>query len=261
MGRENKTAKLAYKPKLDALLFGDYASVEYRVAGFYLNSIGYPEWAENFKRGIDPHRNTASKLLDRPIDDLTDVERQFGKTFNFASLYGAGPKKIATMLKDKKLDLPEGKTAKQVWLEFYVNNPGLKALSNPQPRWPDPNWVPGALERELAGKGYVKTLWGRELRPPFAYRVLNWLVQGCSADLMRSAMVKVAEFQKPYKSHLVMTVHDELILDCVKEEIPIFAEALPRLMSDDRIANTVPVEVELEISYTTWAEKEAYIAN
>jgi len=238
-------------------LFADYSAIEYRVLAFYLDAIGYPLMAEEFRAGLDPHRQTALRLLGK--DDLADEERQFGKTFNFASIYGAGPMKIGTMLKKEGVILPEGQTPKSLFERFHEVNPGVRKLSNPEPRWNDPYWVPGALEMRMMERGHVRTLWGRELHPILKYKVLNYLCQGCAADLMRSAMVRVHDYLKDFRSHLVLSIHDELQLDCVDEEVPVIAKALPVLMSDDRIASVVPVEVDIEISYDTWATKEGYV--
>lgn len=214
--------------------------------------------AEEFRAGLDPHNQTAIRLLG--LRNPTDEERQFGKTFNFASIYGAGAPKIATMLSDEGLTLPEGVTAKVLHTQFYVTNPGIKALSSPKPRWQDPNWVPGVIERTLEQRGYIRTLWGRELHPEFAYRALNSLIQGCAADLMRSGMVKVHEWitREKLQSHLVMTVHDELIFDFVDSEFDLLVRNVPLLMTDDRLEKVLPIEVELETSRTTWADKEPY---
>lgn len=214
--------------------------------------------AEDFKAGLDPHRQTAIKLLRKP--EVTDEERQFGKTFNFASIYGAGPAKIATMLDAEGLTLPKGRTAKDLWNEFYALNPGIRKLSNPRPRWKDPNYREGMLEQALRTRGCIRTLWGRELHPEFEYRALNSLIQGCAADLMRCALVKMHTLLKEweFQSHLVMSVHDELIFDVLKSEIVKLAKWVPAVMSDERIEAVVPVEVDLEVSYTTWAEKESY---
>lgn len=225
---------------------------------FYLNSIGYPLMAEEFRAGLDPHRQTAIRLLGK--ENVTDEERQFGKTFNFASIYGAGPSKIALMLKGAGIDLPEGQTAKTLFARFHETNPGIRALSYPEAKW-DRNWKPGRLEQALMERGHVKTLWGRELHPEFAYKILNYLCQGCAADLMRSALVNVHDFLQPYETHLVLAVHDELQLDAREHEIPEIVKALPILMSDERIASVVPVEVDIEISRTTWAEKKGYTSD
>jgi DNA polymerase-1 len=215
--------------------------------------------AEDFRAGLDPHRQTAIRLLGER-DTPSDEERQFGKTFNFASIYGAGANKIKTMLADEGLSLPEGKTAKQLHTEFYALNPGIRALSNPRPRWNDNSWVPGHIEKILESRGYIRTLWGRELHPEYAYRALNSLVQGCAADLMRAGMVKVHDWitEAKLESHLVMTVHDELIFDVVDEEFDLLVGMVPKLMTDARLEEILPIEVELETSRTTWAEKEPY---
>jgi DNA polymerase I-like protein with 3'-5' exonuclease and polymerase domains len=59
-------------------------------------------------------------------------------------------------------------------------------------------------------------------------------------------------------SHLVLTVHDELVIDAVEREIPTLVEAVPRLMDYGPVSEIVPIETDCEISWSTWADKSEY---
>lgn len=248
--RDDKTVKKAFIPKNDALVFFDYKAIEYRLLAFYLAKIGYPEMAEQFKQGFDPHQVTANDL-GMPGD------RTFGKTFNFASIYGAGPTKIADMLnaKGKNVSLDE---AKAMYSRFHELRPGIRKLSWTQ-RWA-PGYEPGMIEKRLEERGYISTLWGRRLHPEAPHKALNALIQGCAADLMRSALVKVhRELEETCPdSELVLTVHDELVIDAGSHELDTLTRWVPVLMRDERIHEVVPIEVDIEWSTSSWAEKEEY---
>lgn len=247
--------KQAFVPKLDALLFQDYEQVEYRMLAYYLAVIGYPEMAELFKAGLDPHTEIAKDLLEKL--EITKEDRDFGKMFNFGSIYMAGPWKLMGMLSAVGRQYTIGE-ATELHERFYERNPGIRKLSWPEPRRYRQDWRPGLMERTLEERGYLINLWGRELTPEYGYKGLNYLIQGSSADLLRQSIVTVHDKLDGMSSHLVLPVHDELIIDAAEDEIEYIAENMPSWMSDERIAEIVPLAVEIEISRTTWAEKEAY---
>lgn len=73
---------------------------------------------------------------------------------------------------------------------------------------------------------------------------------------MKLAMVKVWEWLQAEQmvSHMVLSVHDEIGLDCVEEEVPALKENLPRLMDDPQLSAVLPIEVDIKETTTTWAE-------
>ena len=102
--------------------------------------------------------------------------------------------------------------------------------------------------------GYIKTLLGRiryfpELRSPnrniraFGERAaMNMPLQGSAADIMKLAMLKVDEALKKggYRAETILQVHDELVLDCPKEE----AEEVRKLLKEC-MENVVRLNVPL----------------
>jgi DNA polymerase I-like protein with 3'-5' exonuclease and polymerase domains len=92
------------------------------------------------------------------------------------------------------------------------------------------------------------------------HSALNALCQGCAADLLKWGMVRTHAglTDSFYRSHLVNTVHDELMLDCTLDELADLAIKLPDWMTDARIDSVVPIRPECEVSYTSWADKEPY---
>ena len=115
--------------------------------------------------------------------------------------------------------------------------------------------------------GYVCTLLGRrriinELKAAnynvrsFGERAaMNMPLQGSSADIIKIAMINVAKKLKAsnYKAKLVLQVHDELVIDCPKEEVDKVAEILKSEM-ENAVQLAVPLTVEVGIGenwYTT----------
>lgn len=210
-----------------------------------------------FERGEDLHAASAAAILGKSIEDLTDAERQIGKTYNFLTIYGGGPGKAA-----RSLGIPL-ETAKEQQDIFFAQWPGIKKLHNP-PRFNGtyaPGHQPGAIQRRLKERGYITTIWGGHLHPRSPHMALNALVQGCAADLMRASMVRVHKAIKDFDSHLVNVVHDELMFDAVDSEVRELVPIVVECMTDwPVITDVVPVEVSVEYSNSSWADKEEWVS-
>jgi DNA polymerase I-like protein with 3'-5' exonuclease and polymerase domains len=77
------------------LVVADYGQVELVILAHF---AGEGALFQGFMDGIDPHTMTAAMILGKSPLDVTKIERQrFGKTMNFAVVYGAGPAKVAAM--------------------------------------------------------------------------------------------------------------------------------------------------------------------
>ena len=74
---------------------------------------------------------------------------------------------------------------------------------------------------------------------------MNAPIQGTAADVIKLAMINVdEEFTKlNLKSKIVAQVHDELIIDCVKDEVEIVKTLLKETME-----NAVQLNVKLDVS-------------
>jgi DNA polymerase-1 len=253
--RSDKTVKQAFIPKLDALMFFDYKQIEYRLLAFYIaHTLQDLSMAEVFARGDDLHAESARAILDK--QDVTDEERNTGKTYNFLTIYGGGAAKAA-----ESLGIPF-KVAQRQQKVFHERWPSIKLLNNPPFRngGYGAGEVAGVIQNRLESRGYITTLWGRHLHPEAPHKALNALVQGCAADLLRASLVKAHEglIEEGFQSHLVNNVHDELIIDATLEEVPELALLVPHLMDDALISEFVPVEVDVEWTTTNWADKQPY---
>jgi DNA polymerase-1 len=233
--------KKAFLPKLDMLLFFDYKQIEARLLAFYMQEvIGDDSMVAAFKAGLDLHEESAKAIHQK--EDVSDNERDDGKTFNFSIIYGGGIKTLIKQLGCSK-------------------SQALKYLRLYHERWPGIKHLQQALEDVVADKGYFRTLWGRRLRPQSPHKYLNGLCQGCAADLIKWANVEVAQWQRDQGcvSHLVCNIHDELMADAIESEASMWAQEVPKLMVYSRIQDIIPIEVDVEYSTKTWADKEQFV--
>lgn len=118
---------------------------------------------------------------------------------------------------------------------------------------------------ELAKKqGYVETLFHRRRYLPeinsknynlrsFAERTaMNSPIQGSAADIIKIAMIRMQKMlrEKGLRAKMLLQVHDELIFEAPKEEIPVLKELVPKVM-DSAVDLAVPLKVE-SASGDTW---------
>ena len=118
---------------------------------------------------------------------------------------------------------------------------------------------------ELSKKqGYVETLFHRRrylqeinsknynLRSFAERTAMNSPIQGSAADIIKIAMIRMQKMlrEKGLKAKMLLQVHDELIFEAPKEEIPVLKELVPKVM-DSAVDLAVPFKVE-SASGDTW---------
>lgn len=190
----------------------DYAAQEYRLTADY---AGERDLISQIKAGVDVHSATASMMK---------VDRFSAKVLNFALLYGAQPPKIAGMLGvsvEKATELKNLYFSRLGNISRFINN------------------VKSAIDR----RGFIFNFAGRVLHFPviefevdgkkrkgnFSYKGPNYIIQSSGAEIMRKALLAVHEFLVPYRSKIVLSVHDELLIELHESEMFLIPE-IRRLM-------------------------------
>jgi DNA polymerase-1 len=257
--REDKVIKEVFVPKLDAFLSADYPNIELKLLAFYLEKIGAPSMAEVFRNGADLHKETAAGLYGVKVDDVTDAQRQIGKRLNFSIVYGGG---IPTLIKQGVA--ADAKEALNLLSRFHKTWPAIGWESKRKAA--DKGTLIDTIKRKIEARrtatepGYITTLWGRHLHPHSTHVMVNCLCQGGGADLMKWALIRVHRYTrgKDMVSHLVNSVHDELMLDCAAHELQHLTVKVPQLMTYTMINDVVPIVPEPEVSFTSWADKKEF---
>lgn len=236
--RAQKDVKRAFLPKNGAFLFFDYKAIEVRLLAYYL-AIGINDTSllEEIVSGLDPHLQTARGLFNKT--DINDDERQVGKTLNFSIIYGGG---TPTIMRQLGVEYTE---ARNLLKAYHATRPGISLLRD-------------SIDRTLEHRGYIINTHGRHLHVSESHKALNALIQGSAADIMREAVVNVDSFLRTYTSYIVNIIHDEIMLDADTNEVDNLVDTIPTLMQPEKIHAIMPIEVDCEVSYTNWAEKEEY---
>jgi DNA polymerase-1 len=117
-------------------------------------------------------------------------------------------------------------------------------------------------------EGQVRTLLNRLRRIPellhsnrvqrqFGERIaMNTPVQGTAADIMKLAMLKVAEGLKPFRAVMLLQVHDELLLQVAPEDLESVSHMLKDKM-ENAFPLSVPMTVECKVG-PNWYEMQPF---
>ena len=202
-------------------LDADYSQIELRIMA---HISGDEAMQEAFRQGADIHRATASRLYQLPPEEVTPRMRSSVKAVNFGILYGKG---AFSLSRDLGVSVKEADDFIKAYLGAY---PKVKEYMD--------NIVAEGME-----KGYVTTLYGRRrmlpelsssnrnLRAQGERMALNTPIQGTAADIIKLAMVRVANRleKEGLAARLILQVHDELIVECPESE----AELAARLLKEE----------------------------
>ncbi len=215
----------------------DYSQIELRLLAHF---SGCKPLIETFNNNGDIHALTASQVFGVPLNEVTKEMRQSAKAVNFGIIYGISDYGLAEQLKISP------KKAGEYIKKYFEMYPSVK-------EYMDKNV---AFARE---NGYVKTLLGRKryikeinssnynLRSFGERAAMNMPLQGTAADIIKIAMVRVADKIKEMnlRSKLILQVHDELIVDAHPDEVDTVLTILKEQMQS-AASLSVPLTVETE---------------
>lgn len=205
----------------------DYQAQEMRIM---LDFAGEETVISEVKKGKDLHLATA---------EMMGVSRKEAKTINFGILYGMGGQKLADSL---EVALDAAKLLKQKYMRSLVR-------------------VAGFIDRVISkarNQGKITNIEGRvySFDKGFEYKAINYLVQGSSAEITKTAMLSCERLLAPYISKMVSSIHDELVFYVHKDEL-FLIEQIAQAMKDAYKHRSLPMDVGIEIG-TRWSEMEGY---
>ena len=227
-----KQLRKVFKPKEGYVYIdADYSQVELRV----LAHISQDEnMMHAFLNDEDVHKQAASKVLGIPIEEVTKEQRSSAKAVNFGIVYGISDFGLSEQL---GISRKEAKSYIEQYLEKYS---GIKKFMDDiveeakQKGYVDRRrYIP-----ELSSNNYMVRQFG-------ARAAMNTPIQGTAADIMKIAMINVFKKLKAEKldAELVLQVHDELIIECKKEQKEVVSKLLKENM-ENAISMLVPLKVE-----------------
>ena len=216
----------------------DYSQIELRILAHYSQE---PLMIDEYnKTDNDLHSVTCQAVF----GEVTKEKRSLAKNINFGIIYGMGPKKFCEMVNKEYPQFNMSyMQAKEFINKYYKTYPKVRLFT-----WRVP--------QKIMDMGYVKDVFGRKYTTPKdeAYKGVNYLIQGCAAGIIKRAMTNIHERLKGTKSNLLLTIHDELVVEIHKDEEATLVPEIVRLM-EDRTTFRVPILVNVEKTTSNWAEK------
>ncbi len=224
----------------NVFLMPDYEGMEYRMLLNYacdepkVNRL--VELARLMRdENLNFHRATVKVVKDTGYD----LEYKKAKSANFLTGYEGGPDALAALI---GCTVDE---AREIQAAINKACPEAKLARN--------NLIHVAKTR-----GYVYNWLGRRCHfpnPQLGYRGPNYVISGGSAEIMKIAMNNFQDWldRTGSKALLVLTIHDELTVDCPRAEAPRVARALKHFMEGAYKAKWLPFTISME-----WSDKSMF---
>jgi DNA polymerase I-like protein with 3'-5' exonuclease and polymerase domains len=199
----------------------DYAQQELRVLGHFEDGVLMENYLSNPK--LDVHQLAAEMVCEMLGIPLAPDMRDKMKTIGFGLLYGMG---LGSLAERMDVDVATAKRLKGAYLAIF---PGLADLQ---------------ADLTLRGKtGLPLRTWGGRVYyaeepkysekfgrvQSFEYRLLNYLIQGSSADCTKEALIRYDAARK--HGRFLITVHDEINISVPKKALKQEAQILREVMA------------------------------
>ncbi len=228
------------------LVDADYSQIELRVlAAMAEDEIMKRAFIEN----LDIHTATASQVFSVPMNEVTSDDRRKAKAVNFGIVYGIGAFSLSN-------DIGTSVQEADRYIKGYLANySGVASFME-------------KCKSDAKNKGYAQTVFGRRRYLPeltssnanlrnFGERVaMNMPIQGTAADIIKIAMIKVWERLKKEvpEAHLIMQVHDELIIEAPESKQDEVALLLKQEM-ENAVTMSVPFCADVNCGKTWYDAK------
>ncbi len=232
MGREIRKAFIAEENNY--LLSADYSQVELRVLAHLSEDEAL---MDAFHMGEDIHTRTACEIFGTTPDRLDAEARRMAKAVNFGIVYGLSAFGLSRQLKIFPKD------AKKFIDQYFALYRKVKVyMEETVAQAKEVGYTLTIMNR----KRYLPDLksQNRQVRESAERVAINSPVQGSAADLIKLAMIQLAEKirQKNLKSRMILQVHDELVFECPEDE-----EQEMRALVKREMEEVVPLKVPLVV--------------
>lgn len=242
---EGEKIREAFVPQepYNIILSADYSQIELRLLA---HISGDANLQQAFIFDKDVHAITASNIFEVPLSQVSKQMRGRAKTVNFGIIYGQTRYGLA-----KAVGITN-EEAEAFINRYFATYPGVKLYMN------------AMIERVMID-GYAETIFGRKrffqneinssnaMVREFAKRAaINFPMQGSASDLMKLAMIRFHTSLRDnnLKSRLIMQVHDEMVVEVVREELDIVKKLVRDAMELDQPL-AVPLVVNIKEG-ATW---------
>ncbi|MCD4831812.1 MAG: DNA polymerase I [Anaerohalosphaeraceae bacterium] len=245
IGRKIRSAFVPAQ-KTDRILSLDYSQIELRILA---HLCGDETLKQAFEQNRDIHSFVASQIYSVNIEDVTSEMRSRCKAVNFGIIYGQGPFGLS---KTTGLSMAE---AKKFIEDYFARYKSIKQFKE------------DAI-KTAQKTGYAETICNRRrnisgldsknfnVRSQADRLVINTLIQGSAADLIKIAMINIQNRieRENLTTKMILQIHDELVFELPAEKgeqyTEIFASEMTGAMQLD-----VPLKVDASIGPSWFSDK------
>jgi len=242
---EDKKARELFVPRAGCILyFPDYSQIEVWIAAF---TSGDEVMKNYLLNGHDLHGELNNQFFGGKPDfnENKGMYRKKIKGLTFATIYGAGANQLSEM--GLGLSVDEGK---DFISKFYTKYSGLDNYKK--------NLIYAADQL-----GFIEDNFGRRyyIDEGFAFKSLNYMIQGSASGVMKRAIINVHNYCKKIKgANLLLTIHDELCIEMPMNEhcIDTMKDIVECMQGNFHTYFNMPkpFDVSMAVTETNWAEKK-----
>ncbi len=205
-------------PKGFDLISIDYSQIELRIMAHLSKDESL---ITAFENGEDIHSATAKEVF----GSADEQARRSAKAINFGLIYG-----MSAFGLGKALGVTRPEAADYI-ASYFGKYPRVKIYMD-------------EMKAKAKDQGYVETAFGRRLYLPGIHSgrtrmaaeraAINAPMQGTAADIMKLAMINMHDYIKGTGKdiHLILQVHDEVIVECPESYTKNTLKALEQIMSE-----------------------------
>lgn len=194
----------------------DFDQIEARLLAHFSHE---PTMIEAITGGVDLHSFMAARMYG--VEEPTKQQRKMSKTGTFGKIYGIGVEKFAAQ---------QGVTPGEARAFLSMFDQTFAAV----PTFINAVEQTARLRKQTEGTAYITTPIGRRHQlPPREdgyYKLVNYLIQGTAADVLKQKLVAVDS--AGLGEYLVLPVHDEVIFDVPADQAEDVAKVALDVMQD-----------------------------
>jgi len=224
-----------------SLVTADMSGAELRILG---NLSQDPVFIECYAHGIDLHTRTASEVFGVAMENVKKDMRSGAKAINFGLCYGLSKYGLA-----RRLKIPENKADKMI-KSYFKKYTGVKRFLDKSAK----DAVMNRFSRSISGRKRYYRLpeygdpdFGRA-KASVERKAKNAPIQGSNADTIKQAMIYLVDRleKSGYDAKLILTVHDEVVVETKHEERHEVGEIVAKSLVDGfgHYFHLIPMETD-----------------
>jgi DNA polymerase-1 len=244
------------------LVSADYSQIDLRVVAHVSQD---QKMMETFLKKEDVHRATAAEINKIPLSQVTEKMRRSAKALNFGVIYGMS---VYGFSESAGIEREDAKK----FIDEYMKK--FSGIANYMRKTKEAAKINLYVETEMGRRRYLPEINSSNFQVQNAAErmAINMPIQGLAADIMKLAMIKVAEFIKEYNQRgptsldqnspkrsdldndirMLLQVHDEIILEVKEGLADEIAKKVKEIM-EKAYKLSVPLVVDVKVG-DSWGE-------